>query len=393
MTFEDYKSMVVSAAKNTQRLVPKDFDSGFVRYNKYKSTIMRLKVLEANIRIMSSKLEHVVLKAGLNPKKFDFSGDGGVFIRGTDMMHDAIVEQIHHYNDDIMYSTTQSDALLLAQLQHVTDSLEAHIRVMYTVMNMIVGNNFIKPEFNYDKVSGICSRVEDNKAFIVKMTGPGKMTEADVLNDAINMTNIMDQDTKCKNISEFKKWLMEMAVKADAFPSNSNAKCSDIINLMNNVCWEDAFNLYIARYDALNMLVSYITMISNKYESIKLEATNDPLINSANILFESEFMTYVISSVWFLGSSSDDTDMYRRGTFDLEYVHTLTDAYVRMSNIYGAAAFRTTFRTSDDRVIDTTGLPKKAVDLMKVMLKENPDMDIDECRNMAIDAYNNDIDE
>lgn len=399
MTIEEYVEMVTKACKNTNRDVPKEFDSGFARYNKYKSTIMPFKGVAAAIRNASYRLEQLMHDENLKAEEISLSTNG-VTVYGTDLTQTAIIEKIQQFNDDIMYATTLTDINLFTILANDMQMLSDYSKVINAFVNSFEED---KSETNIPceeaaealATAMSCDRVVNAKDFIVKMVGSGKMSENDIMYDAVAMVDILDKTNVLNDIGEFKRWLSKTAFEANALITHSQMRCSDAIDRMNKdeTRWEEAFNLYKLHYDELNMLSSYVEMIFNKYADIKSKAPNDQLITSLTDLFDKNIMTHVLASVWFVGSISDNESAYHGATFDLDYIKTLTEAYVSMSNKYGTSSFRTSFITPDGRTADITGLPKKIVAMMIRMFNRDPDMDIDECRHMAIEAYNNSIDE
>lgn len=134
MTFEDYKSMVVSACKNTNRVVPKEFDSGFARYNKYKSTIMPFKGVAVAIRNAAYRLEQLIHDENLRADEISLSTNG-VTVYGTDLTQTAITEKIQQFNDDIMYATTLTDINLFTTLANDMQMLSDYSKVINALVS------------------------------------------------------------------------------------------------------------------------------------------------------------------------------------------------------------------------------------------------------------------
>lgn len=145
---------------------------------------------------------------------------------------------------------------------------------------------------------------------------------------------------------------------------------------------EEWFDRYQRRFPGINALRALCIMTFEKYEE-----RSEDLSNFAPLFVDTT--RYYIDSMWATAALAVDDDAFIDATVNLAIIRAVINTYGTITNAYPVASVNTTFTSSwTGETIDTTYLPRSVIEIMDSIISQNHDIGMEECRDMAIDMYN-----
>ena len=394
MTFEEYKDSVIKAS-NGVFTEGDDYDTGFVNYNRHRVDIIKFKAAAAMVLRKANELKIMVENChddGVHDITIEDSNIG--YTIGIDALSpERTANEIHSMNNDIIVATAAD--CFTSVYSKAIESLNAKFSVMTDVTNFIkaldertkLPSNAVLTNPNTDEklsLEGLPARVVKTAKFIIDQVGFVSLTDA--YNDAVKMIDIMDKTeaSKCNSPEELLQLLEAISKMEVMVVDKSKCAFPELIKDLkdDHEALEESFDRYQRRFPGINALRALCIMTFEKYEE-----RSEDLSNFAPLFVDTT--RYYIDSMWATAALSVDDDAFIDATVNLAIIKAVINAYETITDTYPVESINRTFTSSwTGETIDTTYLPQSVIAIMRSIIKQNHDIGMEECRDMAIDLYN-----